>query len=100
MENGSNGNEKLQIIYRWKALTKENPLKQLFLRMENCTSLALEEKEIGYKTQLSDWKSNQANWRFIGLYVGPTIPLKRLLAQIYFFLYVFHNGVGVLDREQ
>jgi hypothetical protein len=27
MENGSNGNEKLQIIYRWKALTKENSLK-------------------------------------------------------------------------
>jgi hypothetical protein len=47
MENGSNGNEKLQIIYRWKALTEENPLKQFILKMEHCTSLASEEKKIG-----------------------------------------------------
>jgi hypothetical protein len=47
MENGSNGNEKLQIIYRWKALTEENLLKQLFLNMMHCTSLASEEKRIG-----------------------------------------------------
>jgi hypothetical protein len=58
MENGSNGNEKLQIIYRWKALTEENPLEQLILKMKHCTSLASEEKEIGFKIQLSDLGTN------------------------------------------
>jgi hypothetical protein len=53
MENNSNGNEKLQIIYRWKDLTKENSLKQLFLKMERCTSLASEEKKIGLEMELA-----------------------------------------------
>jgi hypothetical protein len=44
MENGSNGNEKMQIIYRWKALTEENPLKQFILKMEHYITLASEEK--------------------------------------------------------
>jgi hypothetical protein len=44
MKKGSNGDEKLQIIYRWKALTEENLLKQFILKMEHCKTLASEEK--------------------------------------------------------
>jgi hypothetical protein len=47
IEKNSNGDGILQIIYRWKALTEENSLKQLFWKMVYCTSLALEEKRIG-----------------------------------------------------
>jgi hypothetical protein len=53
MEYSSNGNKKLQIIYRWKTLIKENPLKQLFLKMVHCTSLALEGKEIELEMELA-----------------------------------------------
>jgi hypothetical protein len=49
MKNGSNGNEKLQIIYRWKALTEENPLKQFILKMEHCTTLASKGKGFGLR---------------------------------------------------
>jgi hypothetical protein len=61
MENGSNGNEKLQIIYRWKALTEENPLKQFILKMEHCTTLASKGKGFGLRTQLDDLTSNWTN---------------------------------------
>jgi hypothetical protein len=44
MEKNSNGDGILQIIYRWKALTEENPLKQFILKMVHCTSLASEVK--------------------------------------------------------
>jgi hypothetical protein len=60
-ENGkkwSNGDEKLQVIYRWKALTEENPLKQLILKMEHCTSLAFKEKEDRCRIQSGDLRSN------------------------------------------
>jgi hypothetical protein len=76
MENNLNGNEKLQIIYRWKTLTKENSLKQLFLKIMHCTSLASEEKEIGCKIQLSDLGINWTNWRFEESQVGPTMRLE------------------------
>jgi hypothetical protein len=91
MENNSNGNEKLQIIYRWKALTKENPLKQLFLKMVHFTSLASEEKEIGFKIQLSDLGTNWTNWHFGRHYVGPTIQLGPLLASISYYFHNFHK---------
>jgi hypothetical protein len=38
------GNEKLQIIYRWKALDKENTLEQLIFSLVFCESLTLEMK--------------------------------------------------------
>jgi hypothetical protein len=50
--------------------------------------------------QLSNLEDNWANWWLGKHRVGPTIPLNRLLVQINFLLYVFHNEVGVLDREQ
>jgi hypothetical protein len=43
----SNGNEKLQIIYRWKAIDEENTLEQFIFSLVHCKSLALKEKEIG-----------------------------------------------------
>jgi hypothetical protein len=89
------GNENLQIIYRWKALTKESSLKQLFLKMVYCTSLTSEEKEIGCEVQLGNLENDQMNWRFRGVQVGPTILLKSLLAQNCHSLYDFLNGVGV-----
>jgi hypothetical protein len=49
MENGSNDNEKLQIIYRWKALTEENPIKQFILKMEHCITLASKGKGFGFR---------------------------------------------------
>jgi hypothetical protein len=71
MENESNGNEKLQTIYRWKALSEENILEQFISGFIHYESLTSEEKEIRYKVQLSDLKSDQANWWFIGLCVVP-----------------------------
>jgi hypothetical protein len=46
MEKGSNGDEKLQIIYRWKALGEENILEQFIFGFIHCASLASEEKGI------------------------------------------------------
>jgi hypothetical protein len=80
MVKDSNDNEKLQIIYRWKALTEENPLKQFILKMDHCTTLASKGKGFGFRIQLDDLKSDETNWRFRGLCVGLTIQLKRLLA--------------------
>jgi hypothetical protein len=51
MEKGSNGNENLQVIYRWKALGKENTLGQFISGFKYCTSLASKGKEFGYGTQ-------------------------------------------------
>jgi hypothetical protein len=99
MENGSNSDENLQIIYRWKALTKENSLKQLFLKIMHCTSLASEEKEIGCKIQLSDLGINWTNWQFRRHYVGPTIQLGPLLASISYYLHNFLNEMGAQDHE-
>jgi hypothetical protein len=53
MEKNTNGDGILQIIYRWKALTKKNSLKQLFLKMVHCTSLASEGKKIGLEMELA-----------------------------------------------
>jgi hypothetical protein len=49
MKKVPNGDEKLQIIYRWKALSKENILEQFIFGFIHCESLASEEKGIGYK---------------------------------------------------
>jgi hypothetical protein len=49
MEKYSNGDGILQIIYRWKALTEENPLKQFILNMEHCTTLASKGKGFGLR---------------------------------------------------
>jgi hypothetical protein len=99
MVKGSNGNEKLQIIYRWKALTKKSSLKQLFSKMVYYTSLASEEKEIGYKVQSSDLTSNWTNWRFREAQVGPTMLLKPLLVQNHHSLHDFLDGVGAQDHS-
>jgi hypothetical protein len=64
MENRSNDNEKLQIIYRWKALTENNPLKQFILKMDHCTILASKGKGFGLRIQLDDLASNWTNWQF------------------------------------
>jgi hypothetical protein len=76
MVKGSNGNGKLQLIYRWKALTEKNPLKQVILKIVHCTSLASAEKGIGHEVQLNDLKSDQANWRLRKYRVGSTISLR------------------------
>jgi hypothetical protein len=100
MEKGTIGDEKSQTLYRWKALGKENTLGKFISGFMHCTSLASEEKETGYKIQLSDLKSNQANWRFRGLCVGPTIQLRQLLARIGYPFYNFHNRIGAQNRSQ
>jgi hypothetical protein len=46
MEKNSNGDGILQIIYRWKALTEENSLKQLVSEMIFCASLASRKKRV------------------------------------------------------
>jgi hypothetical protein len=74
-------------------------LKQLFLKMMHCTSLASEEKEIGCKIQLSDLGINWTNWQFGRHYVGPTIQLGPLLASISYYLHNFLNEMGARDYE-
>jgi hypothetical protein len=76
MENGSIGNENLQTIYRWKALSEENILEWFISSFMCCTSLAFKGKEIGCEVQLGDLGNNQINWRFREIHVGPTMRLR------------------------
>jgi hypothetical protein len=80
MEKHSNGDRILQIIYRWKALTEENPLKQFILNIEHCTTLASKGEGFGLRVQLDDLAGNWTNWRLGKYCVGPTIWLRQLLA--------------------
>jgi hypothetical protein len=100
MGNGSIDYEILQIIYRWKALTEENPLEQLILKMVHWVSLTSKGKRVECIMQLNNLRDNWVNWRLGKHRVGPTIPLRRLLAQINFLLYVFHAEVGVHNRKR
>jgi hypothetical protein len=58
MEKNSNGDGILQIIYRWKALSKENILEQFIFGFMHCESLAFKGKEIEYGVQSDDLASN------------------------------------------
>jgi hypothetical protein len=80
MRKSSNGDENLQMIYHWKALTEENSLKQLVLKMVCYASLASRKKGIGWKIELVGLGEDEANWRFKEQHVGPTIRLRQLLA--------------------
>jgi hypothetical protein len=66
----------------------------------HCASLASKEKKIGLEMKLADQEGDEANWWLEKHRVGPTIPLRRLLAQINFLLYVFHAEVGVQNRKR
>jgi hypothetical protein len=64
MKYNSNGDENLQTLYHWKALTKESSLKRLFLKMVHCASLASKEKKIGLEMKLVDQEGDETNWQF------------------------------------
>jgi hypothetical protein len=98
MEKGSNGDEKLQIIYRWKALSEENILEQFFSVSCTVNHSHSREKGFGHRIQSDDLASNWTNWRFREAQVGPTILLAPLLAQNYYSLYDFLNGMGAQDH--
>jgi hypothetical protein len=100
MEKTSIGYENWQIIYRWKALDEENTLGQFIFGLVHYKSLASKGKRFECKIQLDGLENNQINWQFRERRVGPTILLKRLLAQISSLLYDFHHGVGVQNRRQ
>jgi hypothetical protein len=61
MKKGTNDDEKLQIIYRWKALSEENILEQFIFGLVHCKSLILKGKEIGYGVQLGNLENDQMN---------------------------------------
>jgi hypothetical protein len=98
MEKRSNGGEKLQIIYRWKALGAENTLEQFIFGLVCYNSLASKGKGFRHIIQSDDLACNWTNWRFREAQVGPTILLKSLLAQNHHSLHDFLDGVGVQNQ--
>jgi hypothetical protein len=91
------GDENLQTIYRWIALTEENILEWFISSFMRCTLLALKGKEIRCDVQLGDLGNNQINWRFREIQMGPTMLLKSLLAQEHHSSHNFLRGVGAQD---